>query len=44
MNFAWMIGHITSLWVFVVYGVGSLVVSAVGIYLWFRRSGHIGSS
>jgi len=44
MNFGWMVGHITSLWVFLVYGVGSLVVSAVAIYLWFRRSGHIGSS
>jgi magnesium transporter len=44
MNFAWMVGHITSLWVFLVYGVGSLAVSAVAIYLWFRRSGHIGSS
>ncbi|HET6868442.1 MAG TPA: magnesium and cobalt transport protein CorA [Solirubrobacteraceae bacterium] len=44
MNFGWMVGHITSLWVFLVYGVGSLLVSAVGIYLWFRRSGHIGSS
>jgi magnesium transporter len=44
MNFGWMIEHITSLWVFLVYGVGSLVVSAVAIYLWFRRSGHIGSS
>jgi magnesium transporter len=44
MNFGWMVEHITSLWVFLVYGVGSLVVSAVAIYLWFRRSGHIGSS
>jgi magnesium transporter len=43
MNFGWMVGHITSFWVFAVYGVGSLVVSAVAIYLWFRRSGHIGS-
>jgi magnesium transporter len=44
MNFAWLTGHITSFWVFSVYGLGSLAISAVGIYLWFRRSGHIGSS
>jgi magnesium transporter len=42
MNFGWLVGHITSLWVFVVYGIGSLTLSAAGIYLWFRRSGHIG--
>jgi magnesium transporter len=44
MNFGWMVGHITSFWVFAVYGVGSLLLSAVGIYAWFRRGGHIGSS
>jgi magnesium transporter len=43
MNFGWMVGHITSFWVFAVYGVGSLLVSAIAICLWFRRSGHIGS-
>ena len=44
MNFAWLTGRITSLWVFAVLGVGSLVLSSVGLYLWFRRAGHIGSS
>lgn len=44
MNFAWMTGHITSFWVFAVYGLGSLIASAAGIYFWFRRSGHLGSS
>lgn len=44
MNFGWMVGHITSFWVFAVYGLGSLLVSAVGIYAWFRRGGHIGST
>jgi hypothetical protein len=29
---------------FAVYGVGSLLLSAIAIYLWFRRGGHIGSS
>jgi magnesium transporter len=43
MNFGWMVRHIDSFLVFAIYGVGSLVLSAVGIYLWFRRSGHIGS-
>ena len=42
MNFAWLTGHVTSFWVFAVYGIGSLVVSAIVIYLWFRRGGHIG--
>lgn len=43
MNFAWMTGHITSFWAFVAYGLGSLLASSAIIYLWFRRSGHIGS-
>jgi magnesium transporter len=44
MNFGWLVGHTTSLWVFVAYGVGSLAVSAVALYVWFRRSGHIGAT
>jgi magnesium transporter len=44
MNFGWMIGKITSFWVFAVLGLGSLIASAATIYMWFRRSGHIGSS
>ena len=44
MNFGWLTGHITSFWVFALYGLGSLILSAVGIYLWFRRSGHIGAT
>ncbi len=43
MNFGWLVGHITAFWVFLVYGAGSLVLSAIVIYLWFRRGGHIGS-
>ena len=43
MNFGWMVRGITDLWTFLVYGVGTLAVSAIMIYLWFRRSGHIGS-
>jgi magnesium transporter len=44
MNFGWMVGRITAFWTFAVYGVGILLLSAVVIYLWFRRSGHIGST
>jgi magnesium transporter len=44
MNFGWLVRHITSLWVFAVWGVGSLAVSLAAIYLWFRRGGHIGST
>jgi magnesium transporter len=41
MNFGWMINDINSFWIFAVYGIGSLVLSAVVIYYWFRRSGDI---
>jgi magnesium transporter len=40
MNFGWMVRGIDDLWTFLVYGVGTLAVSAVVIYLWFRRGGH----
>jgi hypothetical protein len=43
MNFGWLTGNITSFWVFAVYGLGSLLASCGVLYLWFRRSGHIGS-
>jgi magnesium transporter len=43
MNFAWLTGHITSLWVFAVYGIGSLTASCIGLYAWFRRAGMTGS-
>ena len=43
MNFGWMIRGITDLWTFLVYGVGTLALSSIIIFLWFRRSGHIGS-
>src|SRR5436190_18665794 len=41
LNFGWMVGHISSFWVFVVYGVGSLLVSCVALYVWFRRRGYL---
>jgi magnesium transporter len=42
-NFAWMTARITSLWVFLLLGIGTLVVSAAGLWMWFRRSGMTGS-
>jgi magnesium transporter len=44
MNFGWLIRNITSFWVFAVYGIGSLVVSCAGLYVWFRQGGHIGTT
>ena len=41
MNFSWLTGDIGGFWVFAVFGIGSLVLSAFGIYVWFRHSGHI---
>jgi magnesium transporter len=41
MNFGWLTGHIVSLWVFAVYGLGTLVASAALLVLWFRRSGYL---
>jgi magnesium transporter len=43
MNFGWLTGHINSLWVFTVYGLGSLIASCVVLYAWFRRTGMVGS-
>jgi magnesium transporter len=44
MNFGWLVRHITAFWVFAVYGVGTLALSTLALYLWFRRGGHIGST
>lgn len=43
MNFGWMIRGITDLWTFLVYGVGTLALSAIVIFMWLRRGGHIGT-
>jgi magnesium transporter len=40
MNFGWLVGRISSLWVFLVYGVGTLVISCIALFVWFRRSGY----
>jgi magnesium transporter len=36
-NFGWMVDHIEPFWAFAVYGLGSLVLSAVLLYGYFRR-------
>jgi hypothetical protein len=41
MNFGWMVGQLTSLWTFVVHGVGSLLGSCAALYVWFRRRGYL---
>jgi magnesium transporter len=38
-NFGWLVGHVTSLWSFVVFGLGSLAVSCTILFIWFHRSG-----
>jgi magnesium transporter len=39
MNFKWMTDHIDSLLVFLIYGVGSVVISGVLLAIYFRRRG-----
>jgi magnesium transporter len=36
-NFAWMVGRINTLWAFLVFGVGSLIVSVGLLAVYFRR-------
>jgi magnesium transporter len=38
MNFGWLVGHIQSLWTFLVFGFGSLAVSCAVLFAWFHRS------
>ncbi len=40
-NFGWMVRNIDSLAVFLIVGVGGLVVSAAALYAWFARSGLV---
>jgi magnesium transporter len=39
-NFGWLVHHINPLWAFLVYGIGSLVVSSLILYFWFRRKSY----
>jgi magnesium transporter len=37
-NFQWLVTHVLETrWSFWVFGLGSLVVSAIGFYIYFRR-------
>jgi magnesium transporter len=38
-NFGWLVGHITSWWAFLVFGIGSLGVSCAVLFAWFHRTG-----
>jgi magnesium transporter len=40
MNFGWMVDRISTLWVFLVFGVGSLLVSLTWLWVWGRRRGY----
>ena len=42
-NFGWLVRNITSFWAFAVFGIGGLIVSAVVLMIWFRRSGFLSS-
>jgi magnesium transporter len=40
-NFGWLVDHVTSLWAFLLLGLGSLAASAAALYAWIR--GHHGT-
>jgi magnesium transporter len=42
MNFGWLVQRIDPFWVFAVFGVGSLLMSSLVLYAWFRHTGLIG--
>jgi magnesium transporter len=44
MNFGWMVVRITSLWTFLVFGLGGLAVSCAVLFAWFHRSGFTKAS
>jgi magnesium transporter len=44
MNFGWLVSHVTSLWAFLVFGIGSLATSCVVLFAWFHRTGLTGRS
>jgi magnesium transporter len=41
-NFGWLVGHIDTFWVFLVFGIGSLAVSCGVLGLFFRHTGMTG--
>ena len=40
-NFAWLVRHIDTFGAFMAFGIGGILVPAVLLLLWFRRSGYI---
>jgi magnesium transporter len=40
-NFGWLVDNIDSLAAFLLFGIGGPLVALVGLYVWFRRSGHL---
>lgn len=38
MNFGWLVGHIDSLWSFLLFGVGGALLAALGLFAWFKRA------
>ena len=36
-NFGWMVRHVTSLWAFLLYGIGTLLVSLAVLVLGLRQ-------
>jgi hypothetical protein len=42
MNFGWLVQRIDPFWVVAVFGVGSLLMSSLVLYAWFRHTGLIG--
>jgi len=36
-NFGWLVAHIDSVWEFVVFGIGGLVLPCAILFAWFRR-------
>lgn len=43
MNFGWMTRRIDPFWTFAGFGIGSLFISSILLFAWFRHTGLIGS-
>jgi magnesium transporter len=37
-NFGWLVVHVRSLWAFLAFGVGGIVLSSAVLFAWFKRS------
>ncbi len=40
-NFGWLVHHIDTLWAFLAFGVGGMVVPCVLLFVWFRHAGFL---